>query len=119
MKEKIIITVIAFIAWLTIAIAAPTYKNCGTTAPGQDGACTDAACRTDFGNYAITNCEMDFASSQTNGWNTFCYWSNETGVAVVMNPNGNSLNFYPIAPATSLANLHEYTICKTQRSQDR
>lgn len=118
MKEKILLTAIALLSTIAVCFALPTFKNCG--ASGYDSVCSDTACRIDFDtNSIVTNCEMDFATPEVNGANTFCYWSNPSQIGLIMNPNGNSVNFYPVSPLTSLKGLHTYTICTEQTSTGR
>lgn len=119
MKDKIIITIITILSTIAVAIASPTYKNCGKTV--SDSQCTNAACRTDFDplTNSITNAEMDFDTSQQNGWNTECTWSNWKQISANLSSDGSHINFYPISPLKSLSGLHIYTLCKSKTVQAR
>lgn len=109
MKISIIFLIVLFTAGTAMATS-PIYKNCGKTV--SDSICTDSACRTDFDPATvITNCEMDFAVAQPAGFATTCTWSPWQQVSVTVSADSSHLNIIPVAPLTSLAGLHVYTIC--------
>lgn len=117
-NEKIIILAICLCSIITVAWATPTLKNCGGSV--VDSACSDTACRVDFDpTNAVTNCELDFASPQTNGWTTECRVSDQSEVQFVISQDGSHGNFYPLAPLPSLTGKHIYTICWTYTTQNR
>lgn len=114
-KICLLIAIIGFII-STIAFASPTFKNCGN--PGIDGACSDTACRIDFDNTAVTNCEMDFATPPINGWRTDCWSSNPKQIDATVSNDYTHINFSPTT-STPLAGKHEYVICTQQTIQGR